>query len=365
MKLTAALTVLLGMVGVTIAFSQASDPSVNKQPPSVQAPQDPKEPEVLATCKVPPPARGGARGGGGQGRGRGPAEPAGARDYTVTAIPGVIAADAKWTVVWEASGNNSDGIIGAKDGGILIAQNNNGNIVHLDKDGKASVAYSGLNTSGAVSMDKKGALFVNQRGLRASIVELAPKRQTLADKYNGDSLDCIGGVLNDLSADSKGGAYFTMGGLYYASPKGVVTKYGDVSGTNGIILSPDEKTLYVTRVKQLGPDQTQPVLTAFDVQKDGSLTNQRDFATLEAGGDGSAVDSTGRIYVTISKPGVQVIGTDGKSLGVIPTPRGVISVAFSGTDKKTLYAVGWDPVQQHDWIMTIPMIAQGYKGRAK
>ncbi len=359
MKLTAVLAAMaLGVVGATIVLSQAPDPAVNKQPPDVQAPQDPKEPEVLATCKTPPPARGGARGGGrGAGRGRGPAE-TGPKDYTVMEIPGVIAAGQKWTVVWEASGNNSDGIIGTKDGGILIAQNNNGNIVKLDKDGKASIAYSGLNTSGAVSMNKKGALFVNQRGVRASILELEPKRQTLADKYNGDSFDCIGGVLNDLTADSKGGAYFSMGGVFYASPKGVVTKYGDVRGSNGIILSADEKTLYVTNG---------PVLVAFDVQKDGSLTNQRDFAKLEGGGagDGSTIDSMGRIYVSTSAPGIQVIGPDGKYLGIIPTPRDVISAAFSGPDKKTLYIVGWDAAQQHDWIMKIPMIAQGYKGRAK
>ena len=68
-------------------------------------------------------------------------------------------------------------------------------------------------------MNSKGALFVNNRGLNASIEELSPKRKTLANKYNGDSLDCIGGVLNDLTADSKGGVYFTMGGLFYADPK--------------------------------------------------------------------------------------------------------------------------------------------------
>lgn len=354
MKLTALLAAALGLVFVTLALSQAPDPSVNKQPPHVQAPQDPKEPEVLATCKVPPPARGGGRG---RGQGRGPA-PAEASPKDIAAIPGVIAAGQQWKVVWEASGNNSDGIIGTKDGGILIAQNNNGNVVKLDKNGKASIAYADLNTSGAVSMNKKGALFVNLRGVRASILELAPRRQTLADKYNGDSFDCIGGVLNDLSADSKGGAYFTMGGVYYASPKGVVTKYGNVPGSNGIILSRDEKTLYVTNG---------PVLVAFDVQPDGSLTNQRDFAKLEGGGsgDGSTIDSEGRIYVTTSAPGIQVIGPDGKYLGMIPTPHDVISAAFSGPDKKTLYIVGWNAAQQHDWIMTIPMIAQGYKGRAK
>lgn len=360
MKLTAALALALGVIGASIALSQASaqDPAVNKQPPDVQAPQDPKEPEVLSTCKVPPPARGGGARGGGRGA-RGAAEPAAEKQAGIKEIPGVIAGGQNWKVVWEAVGNNSDGIIGTNDGGILIAQNNNGNVVKLDKDGKASILYSGLNTPGALSRNKKGALFVNQRGLRASILELEPKRQTLADKYNGDSFDCIGGVLNDLSADSKGGAYFTMGGVYYASPKGVVTKYGNVPGSNGIILSRDEKTLYVTNG---------PVLVAFDVQKDGSLTNQRDFAKLEGGGggDGSTIDSEGRIYVSTSAPGIQVIAPDGKYLGIIPTPHDVISVAFSGPDKKTLYAVGWGGfANQHDWIMTVPMLAQGYKGRAK
>jgi hypothetical protein len=48
---------------------------------------------------------------------------------------------------------------------------------------------------------------------------------------------------------------------------------------------------------------------------------------------------------------------------VIPTPRPVITAAFSGKDKKTLYAVANN--QREDHIYTIQMIAQGYKGRAK
>src|SRR5262249_27237768 len=106
-------------------------------------------------------------------------------------------------------------------------------------------------------------------------------------------------------------------------------------------------------------------LAAFDVLKDGSLTNQHEFAKLDGGGDGSTFDAAGRLYVTTSSPGVQVIGPDGKNLGVIPTPRGVISVAFSGPDRKTLYAVSRDNAQNKDWIIAIPMIAQGTKGRGK
>jgi gluconolactonase len=349
------ITIASAVIAATAVLSlgQAPPPAAPKSGPGVQAPQDAREPELLKSCKNPPPARGGARGGG-AGRGRGPAAPAGPRDYTVTAITGVIAAGQKWTEVWTGTGNNADGPVASKDGGMLFAQNTDSAVLKLDKDGKASIPYMDTNTGGALSMNKKGALFVNERGFKASIVELAPERKTLADTYKGDPFDCIGGVLNDMSADSKGGVYFTMGVVWYADPKGVVTRYGDGLNTNGIILSANEKILYVTNGT---------TLVAFDVQKDGSLTNQREFAKLEGGGaDGSTIDAAGRIYVT-SGAGVQVISPDGKYLGLIPTPRPIITAAFSGKDKKTLYAVAND--QREDHIFTIPMVAQGYKGRAK
>jgi gluconolactonase len=70
--------------------------------------------------------------------------------------------------------------------------------------------------------------------------------------------------------------------------------------------------------------------------------------------------------------GVEVIGRDGKHLGVIPTPRGVISCAFGGKDKKTLFVLarGAQDAEGHEvanaaQVWSIPMIAQGYKRRAK
>jgi gluconolactonase len=270
-------------------------------------------------------------------------------------IPGVIAAGQMWKEVWQVDGNNADGIIATKDGGLLIAQNDNSNVVKLDKDGKVSTAYSGTNTGGSVAMNSKGALFVANRGLNPSIEQLAPVRKTLANKYNDDPMDCIGVVLNDITADSKGGVYFTMGGLYHADAKGKVTKYGENLGTNGIMLSADEKHLWVTNG---------PTLAEFDVQKDGSLTNQHEFVKFEGGGDGSTFDSMGRLYVT-TNAGVQVISPEGKVLGLIPTPRGIISVAFSGPDRKTLYVVSRDNPTNKDWILGIQMIAQGPKGRGK
>ena len=235
----------------------------------------------------------------------------------------------------------------------------------LDRNGKPSVVYSDTHTGGSLSINSKGALFIVERGLRTAITQLSPRRAILANRYQGDPLDCVTGPNpNDLTADSKGGVYFTMGAVFYASPTGVVTKFGNDIRPNGIILSGDEKTLYVTNG---------PTLAAFDVQPDGSLTNQREFARLEGGGngDGSTIDSAGRIYVT-TNPGVQVIGPDGKYLGIIPTPRGVISAAFGGADKKTLFVLArgardasGNQVANAAQVYSIQMIAQGYKGRAK
>jgi len=352
MKATGVLTIVIGILGAGSAWCQIQSPAGQRTGPGVQAAQDSKEPDVLKTCKVPPPARGG-RGG----PGRGPAPAPGPRSYMVTEIPGVVAAGQQWKDIWQVDGNNADGIIATKDGGLLIAQNDKSDVVKLSSDGKTSVAYSGTNTGGSLAMSSKGTLFVANRGLNASVDELAPKRKMLANKMNGDSLDCIGGVLNDISADSKGGVYFTMGGVFYADSKGNVTRYGQNLTTNGVVLSADEKHLFVTNG---------PTVAEFDVQKDGSLTNQHEFGKLEGGGngDGSTFDTAGRLYVT-SNAGVQVLGPDGKYLGLIPTPYGLISVSFSGPDRKMLYAVARENSTNKDWIIGIQMIAQGPKGRAK
>jgi gluconolactonase len=359
------LTTILAAIGSAMVFAQTDAPRLPPPPanppaPSLQSAADPGYQALIATCKTPPP-QGRGRGPGGN-RGRGP-QAQGVRDYMVTEIPGVIAGGQKWTFLWQEAGNNGDGIVGTNDGGLLLAQNDNGKVVKLDKSGKPSVAYSDTHTGGALSLSPKGNLFIVERGLHARIEQLAPQRKLLTDSFNGDPIDCIGGVINDLTADSKGGVYFTMGGLFYANPQGIVTRYGENLTTNGVILSADEKTLYVTNGQSLA---------AFDVQKDGSLTNQREFAKLTAGGgDGSTIDSQGRIYVTTAG-GVEVIGRDGKNLGVIPTPRGVITCAFGGKDKKELFILArgakdanGEDVANAAQVWKIQMMAQGYKGRAK
>jgi gluconolactonase len=167
-----------------------------------------------------------------------------------------------------------------------------------------------------------------------------------------------------LTADARGGVYISVSGVgvFYANPQGVISQYGAaVAGANGIILSPDERTLYVTNG---------PVVVAFDVQPDGSLTNQRDFAQLRGGtgGDGSTVDSEGRLYVSTGRS-IDVFSPRGEFLGTIPAPQGTHGTTFGGRDKKTLYGIvfygGWGTPSARNRVIAIPTIAQGYTGRAK
>jgi gluconolactonase len=337
------------------SISMAAEEKWPTQGPGVQARQDSREAAVLAKCKNPPPPL------------TAPANVAPADTaplpYEVTAIPGVINAGEKWQVLWSTPGNNADGIIGLDDGSVLLAQNDNSKILRIDRDGKATVAYDHTNTSGALSINKQGELYVNERMLNPSIWQLAPDKRLFANRLDGEPLDCIGTVLNDLVAAESGNVYFTMGGLYRADPKGVVTLVTKDLRTNGITLSPDEKVLYVTNAGSL---------VAFDVQADGSLANQRTHATLPGGGgDGSVVDSAGRIYVTAAK-GVVVLSPTGEVLGSIPVPYNVITVAFGGVDKKTLYAVAvhrsGKPFPRQSGsvdLMAIRMVSQGYLGRLK
>ena len=351
MRSIALVIAALGCFGAIVVTGQAPAPTPATQTgPGVQALNDAKFPAyVAANCKTPPAGRGG---------GRGPQPRPIHRAYAVTAIPGVIAAGEKWRTVWTGTGNNADGPVATPDGGMLFAQNSASQVMKLDRNHAISFPYTKTNTGGALAMNKKGALFIVQRGLPQEIWQLAPVRRRLANSYMGEPLDCAGTLLNDLTADSKGGVYFTKGGVHYADAKGVVTRYGTVGG-NGIILSPDEKTLYVTNGDSVA---------AFDVQASGALANQRMFVKLPtAGGDGLTVDSQGRLYITAGRA-LHVAAPDGKLLGSIPSPVSLITAAFAGPDKKTMYAVtsirAADGTQSAE-VYSIPMVAQGYQGRAK
>jgi gluconolactonase len=328
---------------------------------SLQAAQDPGYAAATAKCKTPPTPR------ANRGRGAGPtsneAPPAPALPQPA-AIPGVIAAGEAWKVVWAWEGNNADGPIAGENGSILFANNDASNVMHLDPaTGLATVLFDKTNTGGALSRSRNGALFLAVRGLGGGIEQLEPQRRVFANTFQGEAFECVGGSVNDLMADAHGGVYLAISGsgVYYANPKGEVSKYGDVPNVNGIILSPDEKTLYVTNGG---------VVIAFDVQANGALANQREFGKLRGGqsGDGSAVDSRGRVYVTTGAS-VDVFSPAGEFLGSIAAPRGTHGVAFGGRERNTLFAIvfygGWGTPSARNQIVAIPLLAKGYAGRAK
>ena len=351
------------------AFSQDSSSSFDRGA-SKQSWQEPGITAVQAKCKVKPAPF--AIGGGNRATGAPATTPAAAPPEPAmpapsVAIAGVIAAGQSWKTVWQWEGNNADGLIADKDGTLLFANNDASNVMRLDPaTGLASIVFADTNTGGAVARSKNGALFVVSRGLNGGIVQLEPERKMFANTFQGEPLECVSGVLNDLVVDAGGGVYVALtggtGGVFYANPKGELSRQSkDIAAANGIVLSADEKTLYVTNGASV---------VAFDVQPDGGLRNQREFAKLRGGtgGDGSAIDAEGRLYVSTGRT-VDVFSSKGQFLGSIPGPQGLHGVAFGGRDKKTLYGMvfygGWGTPSARNRVIAIPTIAQGYTGRAK
>jgi sugar lactone lactonase YvrE len=362
-RVTLKLALVFGCAAA-VAFAQSPSSSFPRGS-SMQSWQNPGIKSVLAKCKNPPPPFSIPGPGPSSNANAAPPDPA---LPATAAVPGVLAPGQSWKVVWSWEGNNVDGPIAGDNGTVLFANNDASNIMQLDPmTGLAKILYRDTNTSGAVSRSKNGALFVAERGLGSAIEQLEPQRKILANSFHGEPLECIGGVINDLIADARGGVYFSVtgavgSGVFYADPKGVVSQYGkNVPLANGIILSPDEKTLYATNGA---------IVFAFDVKPDGSLTNQREFGKLRGGegGDGSAVDQQGRVYVATGKS-VDVFAPDGTFAGSIPGPQGLHGTFFGGRDKKTLFGIvfygGWGTPSARNRIIAIPTIPQGYTGRAK
>lgn len=291
------------------------------------------------------------------------------KETTAIAIPGVIAAGSKVQFLWQGF-QGADGIIGDAGGNLLFAERKANRVSKIDKNDKITSLIEDTNEAGALAIDSKGRIIDIERGNPQRVRVLTPKRVILSEGFEGKKLE----GMRDLTVDKKGGVYFTDGRtttkgsvVCYISPDGKVTKIlDDVEGANGILFSPDEKTMYVS-------DSPNEYILAYDVQSDGRLTNRRNFARLEGGkrtgADGLAIDGEGRLYVA-SPTGIQVFDAKGKYLGTIPTPRPTTSIAFAGPDKKTLYIVGrgadgpGDQDQARS-IYKVRMLAQGFKGRAK
>ncbi len=196
--------------------------------------------------------------------------------------------------------------------------------------------------------------------------------KVLADKYDGKPID----GPNDVVTDTKGGFYFTDPqftmepiksqpgrAVYYVSSNGKVTRIvepNEFAMPNGILLSPDGKTLYINNCYD--NESWYPVnsekdnfIWAHDVNEDGTISNGRQFAQLFLTGnvmdrkgkstsaDGMAIDKMGNIYVA-TYYGVQIFNSKGEFVGMINLPSFPVSLCFGDNDMKTLYIVSYDKV---------------------
>lgn len=106
----------------------------------------------------------------------------------------------------------------------------------------------------------------------------------------------------------------------------------DFDRPNGIAFSPDERTLYVSDSSRAWCHIRQ-----FDVAADGTLSNGRVFAVIDAGvSDGFRLDREGNLW-TSAQDGIHVFDPSGTLLGKIFVPEKVANCEFGGADRSTLF----------------------------
>jgi gluconolactonase len=174
----------------------------------------------------------------------------------------------------------------------------------------------------------------------------------------------VGGI-NDVVVAPNGGAYATVFGPYNGRPTSVIGKVlylapggrkwmevaGDLDYANGVGVSPDQKTLYVSQT-------VGNCILKFTINNDGSLTNRSNFALLNLltrnkveswwlGPDSMKIDHRGNIYVAQWFGGkILKLSPDGKLLHVfeIAAGDGTTNIGFGDGEKVLYVTVVRDPM---------------------
>ncbi|MGH7598592.1 MAG: SMP-30/gluconolactonase/LRE family protein [bacterium] len=273
----------------------------------------------------------------------------------------------------------TEGPIWVREGNYLLFSDPNSNIIYKympdgNNTGKLEVfrtpsGYSGADIaeygqpgSNGLTLDPQGRLTINEHGNhRVSRLEKDGKVTVLAARYKGKRLNSP----NDLVYRSDGALFFTDPPFgfpkFYKDPRkelpfsGVYSIYKgklqllstELSGPNGIALSPDEKYLYVgnwydanlyTNGKK---DEKKIVVMRFGVNADATVSNGKVFFDMtgakgEGAIDGIKVDQQGNLYVS-GPGGLWVISSEGEHLGTINAPKHIHNMAWGDDDGKTLY----------------------------
>ncbi|WCJ58298.1 SMP-30/gluconolactonase/LRE family protein [Fontisphaera persica] len=210
----------------------------------------------------------------------------------------------------------------------------------LQPCGRANGLYFDLNGNLLACADEKNELWsIDKNG----------KHTVLVKDYQGKLLN----GPNDLWVHPKGWIYFTdplykrpywnRGGmeqdgqhvyLLSADRKTLTRIIDDLRQPNGIIGTPDGKTLYVA---DIGARRTY----VYDLQADGKPTNKRLFCEL--GSDGMTLDNEGNVYLT--GRGVSVYDKNGQKIEQIDVPKGwTANVTFGGKERNLLFITASDAV---------------------
>lgn len=229
--------------------------------------------------------------------------------------------------------------------------------------GGCAVFAEMTNEANGLTLDGQGRLHVCEGGgRRVCRYDADGSRVVLADRFEGKRLNSP----NDIVVDRQGRVWFTdprygardnleldHESVFRLDPMpdgpGVITRVTfDTTRPNGLVFSPDERTLYVAESPP-APDGVRQ-LRAYPVNDDGSLGPMRvlhDFGP-HRGIDGMRVDAAGAIVATCgwttSGPGprIAVFAPDGAVLAEHPTPANPTNCCFGGPDLTTLYVTGYD-----------------------
>ena len=223
----------------------------------------------------------------------------------------------------------------------------NNRVHRLSPSGELTIVVENSGQANGLMINRSGELFACQMDGRlvAYSMDKPAKVRIVAAKYNGRAFN----APNDLVIDAAGGVYFTDPPLektplrqdriavYYVTVDGHVSRLiDDLEFPNGVMLSPDEKTLYVVNSKS-------PQVMAYPVEGIGQIGEARVFCVLKqksnanmTGGDGLTVDAKGNLYIA-SPLGIQVFDSTGTSLGAIAAPKQPYNVTFGGPSGRTLF----------------------------
>jgi len=238
-----------------------------------------------------------------------------------------------------------------KDGGILFSDIGD-RIMRFDPATKAVTVFRDPSgRANGLIFDPAGRLIAAEGantggGRRVSVTETDGKVRTLADSFEGKRFNSP----NDVAVDKSGRVYMSdpryvgdepreldFEGVFRIDPDGKVTRLNtSAKKPNGLVVSPDGKTLYVADNGPRGRS-----LIALDLSPTGDVSNPRvlhDF-DKDRGIDGMTITVDGKVVAAAGPAntgGVYVFSPEGKVLGIIPVPESPTNVEF-GADGSTLY----------------------------